>query len=400
MFPTELLILISKYVSLKQRLNFYLLNQNINKNFTLSKVDNENIVVNINFLNKHKNLKIINVKKIISREPIDFSEFTNLKEISTNIHEQTRIYLESIINLTKLEKLKVNLGGICDECNNHEIVHINEIKNEYLEKLVNLKYLYAKSYYVSTNITKIHHLIKLTYLNCGNTTMSDNDLINLINLKTLFVDYSTQIKNLNHLINLRELHCERSNVDNNGIKDLVKLEILYTVGSKISDVNHLKNLKTLSYKENMNSNGYSKINNIENLRVHNEYEPIDVTHLTKLKNLENYARPGVPIIGLENLHDVETMYMSRSMDFNNIFHMKKIKCLIPNNSVTNEMLLNFQFLEKLYLNFGFDTQITDVSKLKNIKYVSCGNMKALIVDESRVLSKRSSCLEHGEIYFK
>ena len=132
------------------------------------------------------------------------------------------------------------------------------------------------------------------------------------NLVELNVDRNKYITNVNHLKKLQILSCRmifhylysngitQYGIDQYGISEVTQLIKLNAMcNSKITSVNHLKNLTDLnascclgsydSCKCGISQTGINELKNLVKLDVTNNKLIIDVSHLTKLKVLNGRA---------------------------------------------------------------------------------------------------------------
>lgn len=164
-------------------------------------------------------------------------------------------------------------------------------------------------------ITNINHLSKLTKLYCSRSSLTQEGIKHIFNLKYLDISYNyihttNTINDLNHMEYLEELNCEYTmKIKQKSISKLNKIRILNMSHNRfINELNHMTNLIELNceYSE-IKLNGIFKLTKIRKLNVNHSY----VICLNHMKDLEELHCEG-PNCGIDNF-SINRLYNIRKI---------------------------------------------------------------------------------------
>ena len=150
--------------------------------------------------------------------------------------------------------------------------------------------------------------IRVEYLQ----NLNDDVLLNYKFALRLYACSNPKISNINHMSNLKVLNASRKcGIDCYGVKNL-NLEVLYAYDNpKITNINHMTNLKELDASNNcgINDNCIKNVN-LEKLYISYDHKISRVNHMTNLKELEACGDCGIDDDGIANinLEKLETNY--------------------------------------------------------------------------------------------
>src|SRR3972149_2139409 len=173
---------------------------------------------------------------------------------------------------------------------NHDI--LCHLSNYFLsfDSLINLssscKYLYSNIYSINLYDVECKYSRKLT-----DPILKQQKYIHV---RYLDAQWNYKISNVNHMQQLRELRCE-SGINQDGIRELFNLEILdVSMNEKITDVNHMQKLRELrcGFSE-INQDGIRELFNLEILDVTGNEKISNVNHMQKLRELRCYGNSGI-----------------------------------------------------------------------------------------------------------
>ena len=155
-----------------------------------------------------------------------------------------------------------------------------------------------------SKVTQIQHIKKLRELNAsGCHCKIDDECIRNINLEKLIAYDNPKITNVNHMTNLKELNAGGNcGINNEGIS-CVNLEVFdASFNRKITNVNHMSNLKVLDASYNCGIDDQGIINvNLEVLDAESNSKISKVNHMSNLKVLNANSSCGIDDKGISDL---------------------------------------------------------------------------------------------------
>lgn len=215
-----------------------------------------------------------------------------------------RLYADKPIRINELYKLtNITVDPNRDRYHDH---------NACLETSIFNDWYHSNDITLSKSIKEIALLKNLTTLEITNGCMIPKEVLNMINLRSLILDYNRMItipKNIYQLSNLMELSLERNKLQKlpAEIGQLVSLRKLYVNHNRLtelpSEIGKLVNLEVFAFETNNITELPPEIGNLINLTYlsfnNNKITvlPLEITKLTKLDILSgiNNAIKDVPV---------------------------------------------------------------------------------------------------------
>jgi hypothetical protein len=232
--------------------------------------------VNVTNVNHLKKLEILDAQYNCGIDDVGISELVDLKCLWTGQNKR----ITNVNHMTKLEKLHAYLES--------------GIGNAGISELVNLTTLCATW---NEKITNINHLTNLQILNaCEWSGIDDIGLSKLTNIITLDIRNNNKITNINHMINLTKLDVSnrvdayhdrtRCGIDTMGLIKLTNLiELDISNNDKITNINHMTNLRILRARGNCGIINIDKLVNLTELDITSSVKIINIAHLVNLQVL-------------------------------------------------------------------------------------------------------------------
>ncbi len=249
-------------------------------------------------------------------------------------------------------------------------------------------YLFIKSLNLNYNKNNfdLNFLSKLKELYIKNTSIT-NDNVKKLNLEKLNITFCEKITNINHMSNLKILYAGYDfSINDDSIKNL-NIEELYVYGNEnISNINHMTKIKVLDasyiclntiFESGIDDNGIKNIN-LEELYANDNKKITNVNHMTNLKILHAGDECGIDDFGIKDLIYLEELYVGQHLNISgivtgnekitNINHMKKLKILYACGEfcgLDDHGINELLNLEELYVNDN--NKITNINYMKNLK---------------------------------
>lgn len=200
------------------------------------------------------NLKTLIISNHVNIKNIDIKDLTNLTDLQ--LYHKNNITEDGIKDLINLKTLYIcsisdnkNINGLMKLTNLISLSFFNpSLTDKNLSPLHKLKYLSLTNTNLITDnsLSRLTNLIELN-LNCNKSKITDDCLLRLTNLKSLSLRDNNKITNKGI--------CNHTN--------LTKLDI--GTNDSITEISHLHNLKTL-YADHNDKIGYSQIENLSKLK--------------------------------------------------------------------------------------------------------------------------------------
>lgn len=215
---------------------------------------------------------------------------------------------------------------------------------------------------------------KLTNLNLlGNTTINDEDLRRLTQLRKLNLALNQNIIHVSHLTNLKilDLLGQLSRVPDKEIVPLTQLEnLILSFNKNIIHVSHLTHLKNLGLCGNdmVPDKELVPLTQLENLDLSTNRRIIHVSHLTALKNLGLFSNNMIFQKELLPLTQLENLDLSTNRHITHVSHLTKLKSLdlCGNDIIPVEELGSLIQLENLDLSAQKTILLPHLTTLKNL----------------------------------
>ena len=295
---------------------------------------------------------------------LDLSENDDVYEIGHLVHLK-ELDMNSNILGSGLKNLDL-ISLICNE----NVVHRNDIKH-----LIKLNRLTL--FQQNMDWTVLKNFTQLEYLDVCQTNISDKNLLNVPNLKTLVCGNSKTLQDISclqkleslnlhpaglchikNLANLKELHCSETTTDDD-LKNLINLTSLDLTDSLVTrhGITHLINLKKLVINNHQFTPDFSKM---------------------KLQELD-LSQMDACVIPIEQAPTLEKLMLAPVVvfDTSKMNRFTKLRYLETNGNVTDAFVNKLSSLKHLRIN---DPEILSgkfLTKLPNLKYLEIYGMNYL-----------------------
>lgn len=278
-------------------------------------------------------LKLRELKKFVNLKKIDIllPESCNENQFISRISKMSNV---KNLNLAHMEIKDINMLTGLEKLN---ISHCMEIRNEDIEKLINLKTLRIKCTY----ITSVKTLVNLTKLKAQNTNLNEDGLLNCHKLTYLKLGGRNNVK-IDHLKDLSYLCVMNDNFDFKQVEELINLKTLIIYSGNENNI-PLITLEKLHLLEHIEIHGISvKTNSLISKNI-------------KILDVEFWENK-----------EVGTIYNPKSIDTLKCYD-DNITSLKPFKNIKTLMISNFvEGMENLY--FIEDLTCTDLDKLNFVNY--------------------------------
>ena len=290
-----------------------------------------------------------------------------------NFELRCKINNDGISRLTNLTELSIDNNKLINDLN--KLVNLQKISAysdcaitcKGFSKLTNLTELCVP---FNRNIIQINSLINLTKLDAsGDCGINSNGIFELINLTELYADGNKNIIDINNLINLKKLSIaslhsytydhdylrNESGATNNGISKLTNLTWLnINSNSKITEINNLINLKTLSAANIYNNFEWWGLSGITNNSINK------LSNLTKL-NIDNNS----------NMTNLNSLFNLKKLSIANDFisYDEYDYCQISKLVITYDGISSLRNLTKIIISGNKNISIKELTRLTNLSNI-------------------------------
>jgi len=353
-----------------------------NISYILKNILKNNILINYKYLEK--------LYLACNKNVTNLNYLENLKELDISNCPQ--------IKNNHIEKL-VNLETLCLYDENNMCIG-NCISNDGIKYLTKLKMLNVNG---NRYITELDHLVNLQVLHAGNDPMYDfgfcainnTSIKNLTNLTELDIQCNEHVNDISSLTNLKILNACASNIDDKSIKymtKLVKLDI--SQNEHITNIFHLVNLKTLKVINDSGvDNDINYLTNLTELNISSNKSIKNINNLINLNKLTAKFNSDIDNDSINSLTNLTELNISQNNKITNIDHIVKLKKLsiLYNSGIDNDIN---KFTNLTELDVSFNKNITNLNNLINLNKLTAKfdsvnkesiknlNIKELIVDHN------------------
>ena len=257
--------------------------------------------------------------------------------------------------------------GYCDICSQINIISVN--KYTYINYVV--KYILKRNHkYLTNSILEQHKFRSLEKLKIKLYDNISQPCIDTLHLTEFYINGNHKISNINHMKNLKILSIKNNyNILDDGICNLNNLTELYIDGAAINYIGNFTNLQTLCITlfntiRNMNSN-VTYMTNLHKLNIETNLM-MDISMLINLKilyadNISNINQNGIKNLDLVELH---ANYNEKIVD---VSFMKNLRILGARGIACGITQKGIQNLNLLELYADNNTKIFDVSNMTNLQ---------------------------------
>ena len=274
-------------------------------------------------------------------------------------------------------------------CRNKNLLNDN-IKE--IHKMINLEKIYLDKNNI-TDIETVREMTKLTYLNLGNNSITNDIEIfsSLINLQYLYLDNNKVVGNLSSLSSLHQLkrlYLYNTKVvgDIEALSEMNNIEYIHLFNTIVSgNLSSLSEMKKLRYLNLYNSKitgdlrGVENLTNLEYIYLHNSRKlQGDLSSLSNLHKLKRLYLYNTKVVGeidiLSEMTNIEYLHLYNlkvSGNLSVLSEMRKLKYLnLSNSKITGDLsgLANSTKLEYIYLHNAKELH-GDLSSLANLHKV-------------------------------
>lgn len=204
--------------------------------------------------------------------------------------------------------------------------------------------------------------------------ITDTTVTFLTNLTELSITANKKITDINCLTNLRILSSNvGSNLTTKGILELTNLTKLHISSGRISNINHLINLKILSMEDTGKSQcgiintGINLLTNLTELNVNWNSRIIDAGTLINLRTLHCCGRTcGIGDIGIKFLTNLTNLYCCNNSNITDINHLENLQTLYASGicGINDKGLASLTNLDTIYCHNN--RKIREVHHVKNV----------------------------------
>ena len=219
--------------------------------------------------------------------------------------------IKDLNRLYLLEVLDISFTSVC---------------NEDIKELHNLRDLcvIANDY-----ITDLNHLTKLEVLFLHSDSIRDSGIRGLCNLRDLHIARNKTITDISHMTKLERLNADNTILTDAGIRGLCFMKNLRIAGNKqITYLNHMRRLHTLDARDTrLNDNSICDLCEMGVLKIRNT----GITNISHMKRLRDLSACGpstqLTDAGVAGLCDIRRLDISFNTQITDLNHMKELRRL-------------------------------------------------------------------------